>query len=155
MNVCSNFSSFVRQLNMYGFHKVNKTPRGQRGAQDNQAWEFNHPLFQRGRPDLLDKIRRKSLESESLKTVPTAVTGASSLQSHLDMMAYQQGEIAQALGSVQDGYEGLYREVLEGRRRQDALVQLVGQLWRLVEQNGSASACPTPARCCRGACKVD
>jgi hypothetical protein len=124
----------------YGFHKVNKTPRGQRGTVDTQAWEFNHSLFQRGRPDLLDKIRRKALESESPKTVPTAITGSAALQSHLDMMAYQQAEIAQALGGVQDGYEGLYRELIEGRRRQDALVQLVGQLWRVLEHTGAPSA---------------
>ncbi|KAJ1969916.1 hypothetical protein IWQ62_000317 [Dispira parvispora] len=63
----SNFSSFVRQLNMYGFHKVNKSPRGQRTASDNQTWEFSHPKFMRSRPDLLDEIKRKSIETESLR----------------------------------------------------------------------------------------
>jgi HSF-type DNA-binding len=134
--------TLVSPSQRYGFHKVNKTPRGQRGALDNQAWEFNHPLFQRGRPDLLDKIRRKSLETELPKTVPAAAPGTPSLQNHLDMMTHQQGEIAQVLCTVQDGYEGLYREVVEGRRRQDALIQLVGQLWRLVDQSGSPSAFP-------------
>ncbi|KAA1118883.1 hypothetical protein PGT21_009300 [Puccinia graminis f. sp. tritici] len=61
----NNFSSFVRQLNMYGFHKVNKTPRGQRGNDNSAAWEFVHPKFHRGRPDLLEQIRRKTLDSES------------------------------------------------------------------------------------------
>ncbi|PWN31911.1 winged helix DNA-binding domain-containing protein, partial [Meira miltonrushii] len=60
----SNFSSFIRQLNMYGFYKVNKTPRGHRHAVDTQIWEFSHPKFIRGRPDLLDDIRRKALDSE-------------------------------------------------------------------------------------------
>ncbi|EFP93508.2 uncharacterized protein PGTG_18922 [Puccinia graminis f. sp. tritici CRL 75-36-700-3] len=61
----SNFSSFVRQLNMYGFHKVNKTPRGQRGNDNSAAWEFVRPKFHRGRPDLLEQIWRKTLDSES------------------------------------------------------------------------------------------
>ncbi|POW08808.1 hypothetical protein PSTT_07316 [Puccinia striiformis] len=61
----NNFSSFVRQLNMYGFHKVNKTPRGQRGNDNSAAWEFVHPKFHRGRPDLLEQIRRKTLDNES------------------------------------------------------------------------------------------
>jgi hypothetical protein len=50
---------------MYGFHKVNKTPRGQRGALDNQIWEFNHPKFMKGRPDLLEQIKRKAIEGEN------------------------------------------------------------------------------------------
>ncbi|PWN21276.1 winged helix DNA-binding domain-containing protein, partial [Microstroma glucosiphilum] len=60
----SNFSSFIRQLNMYGFYKVNKTPRGQRNSNDMQVWEFSHPKFIKGRPDLLDEIRRKALDND-------------------------------------------------------------------------------------------
>lgn len=48
----------------YGFYKVNKTPRGHRHAVDTQIWEFSHPKFIRGRPELLDDIRRKALDSE-------------------------------------------------------------------------------------------
>ncbi|KAM0754847.1 winged helix DNA-binding domain-containing protein, partial [Meredithblackwellia eburnea MCA 4105] len=56
----SNFSSFVRQLNMYSFSKINKTPRGvARGSIDNQEWEFRHPKFVRGKPQQLDEIKRK------------------------------------------------------------------------------------------------
>ncbi|KAI7899545.1 HSF-type DNA-binding-domain-containing protein, partial [Cokeromyces recurvatus] len=52
----SNFSSFVRQLNMYGFHKINKSPRI---LAENQIWEFSHSKFIRDRIDLLDEIKRK------------------------------------------------------------------------------------------------
>ncbi|KAI7856530.1 hypothetical protein BDC45DRAFT_437353, partial [Circinella umbellata] len=61
-----NFSSFVRLLNMYGFHKINKSPRGQRGN-ENEIWEFSHPQFQKNRPDLLKDIRRKAMDSEVLR----------------------------------------------------------------------------------------
>ncbi|TFL02156.1 HSF-type DNA-binding-domain-containing protein, partial [Pterulicium gracile] len=60
----NNFSSFVRQLNMYGFHKINRTPRAQRSSTDAQTWEFSHRKFLRGRPDLLDEIKRKALEPD-------------------------------------------------------------------------------------------
>ncbi|KAG7444039.1 winged helix DNA-binding domain-containing protein [Guyanagaster necrorhizus] len=60
----NNFSSFVRQLNMYGFHKINRTPRAQRTSTDSQTWEFSHHKFLRGRPDLLDDIKRKALEPD-------------------------------------------------------------------------------------------
>ncbi|WFD35053.1 Heat shock transcription factor [Malassezia cuniculi] len=58
----NNFSSFVRQLNMYGFHKV---PHLQQGAlkldqpSQNEMWEFSNPCFQRDQPELLSKVQRK------------------------------------------------------------------------------------------------
>ncbi|KAL7418920.1 Heat shock transcription factor [Cryptotrichosporon argae] len=57
----SNFSSFVRQLNMYGFHKV---PHLQSGVLKNEApselWEFVSPFFKRGHRDLLSRVTRKN-----------------------------------------------------------------------------------------------
>ncbi|TPX53414.1 hypothetical protein SeMB42_g00807 [Synchytrium endobioticum] len=56
----NNFSSFVRQLNMYGFHKV---PHLQQGAlhtdSDAESWEFTNQFFQRNQPDLLCLVSRK------------------------------------------------------------------------------------------------
>ncbi|TMW68280.1 hypothetical protein Poli38472_005748 [Pythium oligandrum] len=45
-----NFPSFVRQLNLYGFHKT---------VLDSKRLEFQHPYFKRDRPDLLHMIKRK------------------------------------------------------------------------------------------------
>lgn len=50
----SNFSSFVRQLNKYDFHKVrSKNPQS-------KAWEFTHPEFRPENRDKTHLIRRKS-----------------------------------------------------------------------------------------------
>ncbi|CAD6891818.1 unnamed protein product [Tilletia laevis] len=57
-----NFSSFVRQLNMYGFHKV---PHLQQGALDadqaaqSELWEFTNDLFTRDQPELTAQVQRK------------------------------------------------------------------------------------------------
>ncbi|ORY75937.1 HSF-type DNA-binding-domain-containing protein [Leucosporidium creatinivorum] len=57
----NNFQSFVRQLNMYGFHKVNDMLGTVLAGQDGViAWEFQHASFQRDRPELLARIKRKS-----------------------------------------------------------------------------------------------
>jgi len=46
------FSSFVRQLNFYGFHKVAHDAK--------KVWTFRHECFLRGRNDLMHSIKRKT-----------------------------------------------------------------------------------------------
>jgi len=53
----NNLNSFIRQLNMYDFHKK-KTPDGEN--------VYYHELFQRGKKSLLKNIRRKNAESSML-----------------------------------------------------------------------------------------
>ena len=45
-----NINSFIRQLNMYGFHKSRKDPSKN---------IFSHPFFLRGNPQLLPLVKRK------------------------------------------------------------------------------------------------
>lgn len=52
----NNFSSFVRQLNMYDFHK---------SKQDSKENEFKHRLFRRGQKHLLAEIKRKGSENHT------------------------------------------------------------------------------------------
>ncbi len=55
-----NFASFVRQLNMYGFHKVPHLQQGVlRTESDSEVVNFENPNFKRGQPDLLCLIQRK------------------------------------------------------------------------------------------------
>ncbi|XP_041948265.1 heat shock factor protein isoform X1 [Alosa sapidissima] len=56
----SNMTSFVRQLNMYGFHKVVHVDSGlPRDTEHTQSVEFQHPYFQRSQEHLLGLIHRK------------------------------------------------------------------------------------------------
>ncbi|KAF7682480.1 Transcription factor prr1 [Astathelohania contejeani] len=58
-----NLSSFVRQLNKYDFHKV-KSSESVIEIFGPQSWEFKNALFQRGRKDLMYKIKRKRSSNE-------------------------------------------------------------------------------------------
>mmetsp|Transcript_1119 Transcript_1119/g.2018 ORF Transcript_1119/g.2018 Transcript_1119/m.2018 type:complete len:465 (-) Transcript_1119:1353-2747(-) len=57
----NNFSSFVRQLNFYGFRKIKNEPiKLSKGTEepDSKYWRFRHEYFLRGRPDLLCEIKK-------------------------------------------------------------------------------------------------
>lgn len=61
----SNYASFVRQLNMYGFQKLREL---------HTEIAFKHPLFLRNRPELLSQIQRKTSETQNFAVVNTEIT---------------------------------------------------------------------------------
>ncbi|CCI40703.1 unnamed protein product [Albugo candida] len=76
-----NFPSFVRQLNLYGFHKT---------VLDSKRLEFQHPYFKRNRPDLLPLIKRKVSTPNApiisqQASHPTAIAQNTRLESHREV----------------------------------------------------------------------
>ncbi|KAG6902345.1 hypothetical protein C0995_001142 [Termitomyces sp. Mi166 len=112
----NNFSSFVRQLNMYGFHKINRTPRAQRTSTDAQTWEFSHHKFLRGRPDLLDEIKRKALEPDP------------AIKHRVELP----GEVAAQLGAMRDENRRVWDQLNLERKRTDRLAATLQRLWEFV-----------------------
>jgi heat shock transcription factor 2 len=70
----SKFSSFVRQLNFYGFRKIKYAdtikidPKLE--AETANFWRFRHDKFQRGKPELLVEIKRASGQNAPASASP-------------------------------------------------------------------------------------
>lgn len=91
----SNFHSFVRQLNFYGFKKISVGRKG--------AWEFKHDHFVRDKPDLMTKIKRKTCidkEQASKQVIQSLRNEVSELQSDLGSLTEKISAIVKVLGSV-------------------------------------------------------
>ncbi|CAG8558903.1 17942_t:CDS:2 [Funneliformis caledonium] len=81
------FTSFVRQLNIYGFYRVSDA-RKSKHVRSKNACVFSHSQFRRGRQDLLPNIRRKvskTLRRKARNTEPSLsqshiVDGTTSMQ---------------------------------------------------------------------------
>ncbi|KAF7977825.1 hypothetical protein HWV62_2559 [Athelia sp. TMB] len=129
----NNFSSFVRQLNMYGFHKINRTPRSQRTSTDAQTWEFSHHKFLRGRPDLLDEIKRKALE-----TGPNAAASA-------DAMGKLRMELPGEMMVMREENRRVWDALVAERRKVDRLTSVVRGLWEVVGKGFPGSVPPFPS----------
>ena len=78
----NNFSSFVRQLNFYGFRKIKSDPlriKDAEASEESKYWKFRHEKFQRGRPDLLAEIRKsnhnESADKQEVETLKGEVKG--------------------------------------------------------------------------------
>jgi len=77
----SKFSSFVRQLNFYAFRKIKYAdtiridPKLE--AETANYWRFRHEKFQRGKPELLQEIKRmngQKLTSSNPKKITTSTS---------------------------------------------------------------------------------
>ncbi|KAF9076727.1 hypothetical protein BDP27DRAFT_1312491 [Rhodocollybia butyracea] len=146
------FASFVRQLNMYGFHKIPHLQQGAlKSSADTERPQFYHPDFVRGQEDRLILIERKkqtasnSKEQQGVVDFPAvAPTPVSQPQTDpatgqaLDIHAIvngiaairrHQANISTELNELKRSNQLLWRESMEARNRhqkqQDVLNRIV------------------------------
>ncbi|KAG2201848.1 hypothetical protein INT47_004405 [Mucor saturninus] len=127
----SNFSSFVRQLNMYGFHKVPHLQNGVLSTEgETERWEFSNPHFQRNQPDLLLLVtRKKGRDSEEKET------GTVDLHHILDEIAAikkHQMSISNELKNVQTDNQVLWQENVASRERHHRHQETIDKILRFL-----------------------
>lgn len=108
----SNFSSFVRQLNMYGWHKVQDVTSGAMQSNE-EIWQFKSPNFIRGCENLLDNIVR----NKGSKGSDDEDDDYSKLFDELELIKVNQRTIANDLVRIRKDNDSLWRECYESRER--------------------------------------
>jgi hypothetical protein len=116
----SNFQSFVRQLNLYGFHTVRQD------SKSDGVVVFCHDDFRRGRQDLLTNITRSKKDKTNHKhekrkeNFPSFNNRFDDLQQQMDLMLQKLDLIISLMPAKRSEYPENYPTTLGGkRRRQD------------------------------------
>lgn len=93
----NNFSSFVRQLNFYGFrkHKKDEIVISVEEDESKNWWEFYHEKFVRGRQELMAQIRRKTYSEPTSPDHEEVDTLKMSVQN-------LQGQVSDLMGQLSD-----------------------------------------------------
>lgn len=109
----SNFSSFVRQLNMYGWHKVQDVTAGAMQSGE-ETWQFKSPNFIRDREDLLDNIvRNKGSKGSDDEEEPDL----HQILDEIETIRQSQQNISEDLKRIRQDNELLWRENYQTRER--------------------------------------
>ncbi|XP_039026314.1 heat stress transcription factor A-3-like [Hibiscus syriacus] len=125
----NNFSSFVRQLNTYGFRKI-----------DTDKWEFANEAFQRGKRHLLKNIqRRKSPQSQQVGSDlrPYNDVGRSRAEGEIERLREEKSMLMQEVMELQQEQQCTARhvEVVNKRlqsaeQRQKQMVSFLAKLFQ-------------------------
>uniref|UniRef100_A0A0D9VE28 HSF-type DNA-binding domain-containing protein n=1 Tax=Leersia perrieri TaxID=77586 RepID=A0A0D9VE28_9ORYZ len=139
----SNFSSFVRQLNTYGFRKV-----------DPDRWEFAHVSFLRGQTHLLRRIVRRSSGGGGggKRNKEESGEAAGEMDEESAMVAMEVARLRQEQREIEEKVAAMWRRVQETERRPKQmlafLVKVVGDptVLRRLLASGTAAADENGAR---------
>ncbi|KAI7867851.1 hypothetical protein BDF14DRAFT_1725814 [Spinellus fusiger] len=128
----SNFSSFVRQLNMYGFHKVPHMQQGVLQADtESERWEFSSPHFQRNQPDLLLLVtRKKGKDSEDTKDAPTV--DLHHIMDEISAIKKHQMDISAQLNTIQRDNQFLWKKTMSAREQHQRHQETIDKILRFL-----------------------
>ncbi|XP_026320376.1 heat shock factor protein isoform X5 [Hyposmocoma kahamanoa] len=130
----NNMASFIRQLNMYGFHKITSVENGGLRYEKDEI-EFSHPCFMRGHAYLLEHIKRKIANPKSI--VASNESGEkivlkpelmNKVLSDVKQMKGKQESLDAKFSAMKQENEALWREVAILRQKHIKQQQIVNNL---------------------------
>jgi len=144
----SNMASFIRQLNMYGFHKVLALHSGNLKSEKEEI-EFAHTFFIRGQEQWLEQIKRKSSSSSNKSQVPSSFVSCgvkkenvfitklenpdkedmvTDFMVEMGQMKERQEDLDNKLENMRSENEALWGEVLTLRQKHNQQQKIVNKL---------------------------
>uniref|UniRef100_A0A8C8C2K9 HSF-type DNA-binding domain-containing protein n=1 Tax=Oncorhynchus tshawytscha TaxID=74940 RepID=A0A8C8C2K9_ONCTS len=137
----NNMTSFVRQLNMYGFRKVVHIEQGGLVKPEKDDMEFQHPYFIRGQEPLLENIKRKVTNVSNVKHEDLKMSSddVSKILTNVQNIKGKQETIDSQIIAMKHENEALWREVASLRQKhvqqQKVVNKLIQFLVTLVQSN--------------------
>ncbi|XP_050830249.1 heat shock factor protein 3-like isoform X2 [Serinus canaria] len=127
----NNISSFIRQLNMYGFRKVIALENGIITAEKSSVIEFQHPFFKQGKAHLLENIKRKvsAVRTEDLKV---CTEDLHKVLSEVQEMREQQNNMDVRLANMKRENKALWKEVAVLRQKHSQQQKLLSKILQFI-----------------------
>ncbi|XP_059050898.1 heat shock factor protein isoform X5 [Achroia grisella] len=129
----NNMASFIRQLNMYGFHKITSVENGGLRYEKDDI-EFSHPCFMRGHAYLLEHIKRKIANSKSVvssdgsEKIILKPELMNKVLADVKQMKGKQESLDAKFSAMKQENEALWREVAILRQKHIKQQQIVNNL---------------------------
>ncbi|XP_057260821.1 heat shock factor protein 3-like [Pezoporus wallicus] len=127
----NNISSFIRQLNMYGFRKVIALENGMITAEKSSVIEFQHPFFKQGKAHLLENIKRKvsAVRTEDLKV---CAEDLHKVLAEVQEMREQQNNMDVRLANMKRENKALWKEVAVLRQKHSQQQKLLSKILQFI-----------------------
>ncbi|XP_043830453.1 heat shock factor protein 3-like isoform X1 [Dromiciops gliroides] len=127
----NNLSSFIRQLNMYGFRKVVTVENGMVAPEKNPMIEFQHMFFKQGEANLLENIKRKvsSGKAEEFKGYSDDVQKA---LAEVQEIKEQHIGMENKLASLKRNNKALWKELGSLRQKHGQQQQLLSKIFHFL-----------------------
>ncbi|KYN11507.1 Heat shock factor protein [Trachymyrmex cornetzi] len=129
----SNMASFIRQLNMYGFHKVASVELGGLKC-DKDEIEFAHRYFCKDSPHLVENIKRKvtANKNQDLLQSPFTPEAMNRVLIEIREMKEYQKTITETLNEMKSENSTIWTEVMRLNQKYLQQQEIINRLIRLV-----------------------
>lgn len=131
------FASFVRQLNMYNFHKVPHVEQRTLITDTmKDVWEFSNPNFQCGRTDLLSFVYRKRIQEREQSKSESSIH---SLLQTSQAIQQKQSTLSSEILTLKSDFQSLWKDTLTVREQQqeqqEAFMKIIQLMSRLIHHS--------------------